>query len=345
MMVTIANELHRRSHNVTLLVVEDAGPYRGDVADALPVVTLNGRNIVEMTRSLRLYLERNSADVVLSTLEIPNLAAVVATRYPISVPVVLRSASIYSRRTRLGKHRCIPIVKRLVYPRADEIVTISDGVAQDLAGVTGMDASEFTTIYNPAYSPKIRERAETPVDNEWLTDDSRDVVVSVGSLKPAKDFPTLIRALSRLRDRSDAHLIILGEGDERAKLDDLVTELGLEKRVSFPGFVRNPYSHLGRADVFALSSAWEGFGNVIVEAMGCGTPVVCTDCPGGPAEILNNGEYGPLVPVGDATAMAEAIQKMLDDPTNPDLLATRARDFSVEKIVDQYEELLLSVAN
>jgi glycosyltransferase involved in cell wall biosynthesis len=276
-------------------------------------------------------------------MEIPNIVSVLATRFPIQTPTVLRIANINSMKDRRGRYTLIPPLKQLVYPFDEAIITISDGVARDLARITGIDEEEMTTVYNPAFDPTIPQKATEEVDHPWLNDETKQVVIGVGSMKPQKDFPTLLRAVHHLQERQETHLIILGKGDGKPALKELAQSLGIADRVSFPGFVENPYAYMARANVFALSSAWEGFGNVIVEAMACGTPVVCTDCPGGPAEILNDGEYGPLVPVGDHEALATAIQQMLESPPDPNTLVNRARAFSIEKIVDEYERVLRSV--
>lgn len=343
MMVQTANELHRRGHAIKLILVDASGPYESLVDPRIQTTEIGGSNTLEIQYNLWRHLQRHDTDVLLSTMEIPNIVSVIATGYPNSIPVVLRSANINSMKKRQGKYRLIPILKRLTYPFADAIVTISDGVARDLAKITKMNESEMTTIYNPAYDPEIPTKAQEPVDIGWLTDDEKRVAIGVGNLKRQKDFPTLIRAVHRVNEGEDLYLVILGKGGLEEKLKSLAEELGIRDRVSFPGFVDNPYAYMSKADVFVLSSAWEGFGNVIVEAMACGTPVVCTDCLGGPAEILKDGEYGPLVPVGDDEAMARAIKDVLVEPTDSAVLQSRAEDFAIEAIVDRYEEVLLSV--
>jgi glycosyltransferase involved in cell wall biosynthesis len=167
------------------------------------------------------------------------------------------------------------------------------------------------------------------------------VILGAGRLTAQKDFPTLIRAFALARAAQPMRLILLGEGELREPLRALAADLGIAAQVDLPGFVENPYAFMSRAHVFVLSSAWEGFGLVLVEAMACGTPVVSTDCPAGPAEILMGGRFGRLVPVGDAGAMAEAIRATLADPLPADRLRSRAGDFSLEKIGDEYFELLL----
>ena len=341
MMINVANELHARGYQVEIMLVDASGPYTSLVDPKIDVSEIGGSNTIEIQYNLWKYLRSNEPDVFLSTMEIPNIVSVIATR-TLSIPVALRIANINSMKDRQGKYKLIPVLKRLTYPRAESIITISDGVAQDLSSITDITQNQMRTIYNPAFDPEIPEKSREAVNFDWLNDDDKNVVIGVGSLKPQKDFSMLLDAIYQLED-DNTHLVILGKGDLKQDLIQQANELGIRDRISFPGFVDNPYAYMAKADVFALSSAWEGFGNVIVEAMACETPVVCTDCPGGPAEILDNGTYGPLVPVGDDTAMAEAIQQLFEDPTDPDLLVSRAQDFTIEKIVDQYEEELDSV--
>jgi glycosyltransferase involved in cell wall biosynthesis len=170
------------------------------------------------------------------------------------------------------------------------------------------------------------------------------VILAVGRLTKAKDYPTLFRAFSLVRQVRPAKLLVLGEGEERSNLERLAIELGIQNDVSMSGFVDNPFAFMAKASVFVLSSAWEGFGNVLVEALACGCPVVATDCPSGPREILDNGRYGRLVPVGDHEALAKAILETLDNPDFPADRQTRlqrAMEFSVDVAIDRYMKVLL----
>jgi glycosyltransferase involved in cell wall biosynthesis len=185
------------------------------------------------------------------------------------------------------------------------------------------------------------------LDHDWFTSDGPPIILGVGNLKPQKDFATLIRAFARVRAERPARLVILGDarGPDKdasyvAALKGLPAQLGIEEDVSFAGFAENPYAYMSRAAVFVLSSAWEGFGNVLAEALACGCPVVSTDCPSGPAEILEHGRYGPLVPVGDDAALAAAICRVLDAPLSRGELTGRAALFTVERAVDQYIQLM-----
>ena len=210
--------------------------------------------------------------------------------------------------------------------------------------VAGLSRQQVCVICNPVVTPEIFSKAQEPVDHPWFAPGQPPVVLGAGRLTIQKDFPTLIRAFALVRAQRRARLMILGEGEERPKLEALVRELGLEEDMALPGFAGNLYAYMARAAVFVLSSRWEGFGNVLVEAMALGTPVVSTDCPSGPAEILERGKWGKLVPVGDIVALSAGVVAELDNPSLSDV-ARRAQDFSLDRIVGQYLELLLSVSN
>jgi glycosyltransferase involved in cell wall biosynthesis len=243
-------------------------------------------------------------------------------------------------------------LQRRTYPEAAALIAVSLGVAEDIASRTGIPRAAITTIYNPALRSEIAELAGQPVDHPWLKAGEPPVVLGAGRLSAAKDFPTLIRGFARLRQRRRARLIILGKGKNpkktskrQAALLDQAKALGVAGDLDLPGFVLNPYSYMARAAVLAVSSAHEGFCNVLVEAMACGCPVVSTDCPSGPAEILDHGRFGRLVPVGDDQALAAAIARTLEAPLDPNLLRMRAGFFSLERAVDQYENLMLGRAS
>jgi len=236
--------------------------------------------------------------------------------------------------------RFLPPLIRGVYPWADAIVAVSNGVADDLSSTAGIARKRITTIYNPVVTPGLQEKARATLNHPWFAPGSPPVVLGVGRLAAEKDFPTLLKAFARVRAVRKARLMILGEGRERATLEALAHELGVATDVELPGFVDNPFAYMARAAVFVLSAVWEGFGNVVVEAMACGCPVVSTDCPSGPAEIMDGGAYGSLVPVGDDAALAKAILSVLETPPDLERLRARAALFSVDRAADQYLEVL-----
>jgi glycosyltransferase involved in cell wall biosynthesis len=236
--------------------------------------------------------------------------------------------------------RLMPLLIKRFYPWADGIVTVSNGVADDLAQVTGI-RERIQAIYNPVVTPELREKVQAPLAHPWFGPGEPPVVLAVGRLTMQKDFSTLIQAFAQVRRARAARLLILGEGAERPVLEELVRQLGLEQDVSLPGFVTNPYPYMARASLFVLSSRWEGLPGVLIEALYCGAPLIATDCPSGPREILADGQYGQLVPVGDATALALAIEAALAGKT-PIPSKESWRPFELETVLDQYITVLLS---
>ncbi len=200
-------------------------------------------------------------------------------------------------------------------------------------------------IYNPVVVPGFYEKAAEPVEHPWFAAGGDPVVLGVGQLKPQKDFATLIRAFAHVRAERRARLVILGEGSERIALESMVRKLGISDCVSMPGYQRNPYKFMRRASVFVLSSIYEGCPLALAEALAVGTPIVATDCEAGPAEILDHGRFGKLVPVGDAEALASAIMETLAVPSDCEPLRVRARDFSIETILPQYIQAFGLVSN
>jgi glycosyltransferase involved in cell wall biosynthesis len=263
---------------------------------------------------------------------------------------------IVSERNALSGNHLAPgpsgvLLSRLVgraYAQASGVVAVSEGVADELAAWSGLPRAGISVIYNPVVTPALlRQRAE-PVDHPWFQPGAPPVILGAGRLGRAKDFPTLIRAFARLRRERPARLVILGKGKTERKtarriaaMKRLAAELGVADEVALPGFVANPFAYMARAAVFALSSINEGLPAVLIQAMACGCPVVSTDCPSGPAEILAGGRYGRLVPPGDDAALAAAIKATLDAPPSAEILRERAGFFSVERAVAQYEQLML----
>ena len=356
-MVTLANAFAARGHDVDLVPASSEGAFGANLSDPVRLVgldpwwirlpglaALKGPRVLASTPALAAYLRRERPDALLSSSNPANAAALLARRLAgtatpvvvsVNVPVSLATAEGAGRkRTWMGA-----LVRRL-YPSADGLVAISEGVADDLASWAGLPRERVETIHNPVEAEAIRARARAPLDHPWFAGDAAPVLLGVGKLKRQKDFATLLRAFARVRKERAARLLLLGEGEQRPQLLALARELGLEADVQLPGFVENAAAYMARASVFVLSSAWEGFSNALVEALACGCPVVSTDCPSGPAEILRQGALGPLVPVGDDAAMADAILGVLEAPPDPEPLRLRADDFSVDRATERYLEVL-----
>ena len=230
---------------------------------------------------------------------------------------------------------------RWLYPKADFVVGVSQGVIDDLKRVLRFDSKKVQVIYNPIVDEELLRKTDEPLDHPWFRPGKPPVILGVGRLAKEKDFPTLIRAFALVRKERPARLMILGEGEERPNLEALVRELGLEEDVALPGFVDNLYKYMKRAAVFVLSSLWEGLPTVLIKAMALGTPVVATDCPSGPAEILEGGKWGCLVPPGDPKDLAKAILDTLEGGVSPVEAVTNVhKRFSVGSIVEQYLKVL-----
>jgi len=290
-------------------------------------------------------LRQIQPDALLSALTDCNLTAILAQRFTYGSKIVISEHTTPSLplRSRPAGSTVLRMMRRL-YPKADKIVAVSQGVADDLISLLNLPTEKVTVIYNPVVAPELFERAQKPINHPWLEQNRLPVILAVGRLTKAKDYPTLFRAFSLVRQVRPAKLLILGEGEERANLERLATELGIQNDVSMPGFVDNPFAFMSKSSVFVLSSAWEGLPTVLIEALACGCPVVATDCRSGPREILDNGRYGRLVPVGDYEALAKAILETLDNPDFPADRQTRiqhAMEFSVDAAVDKYLKVLL----
>ena len=302
----------------------------------------NTRAILTSVPALAAYMRQSRPQLLLSGGNYANFTAVAgAALARVATTVVVSHHSDFDRE--LEKKPFARWITRNVYPRAAAIVAVSQGVARSLARGAHLKPEAITTIYNPAVPPELGHLATQLIEHPWLAPGQPPVILGVGRLHRQKDFPTLIRAFARMRKQREARLIILGTGrkaDARAELRALAESVGIANDIDLPGHVENPFAYMSRAAVFILSSAWEGFGNVIVEALACGCPVVSTDCPSGPAEILADGKYGRLVSVGDDAALADAALQVLDEPRDRALLQTRAQEFSADKATRKYLELI-----
>ncbi|NJK47672.1 glycosyltransferase [Candidatus Gracilibacteria bacterium] len=340
-MLNLASSFVRYGLQIDLVLGKAWGSHIKKVPPEIRLVDLKASGFLSTTKALMRYLRQERPVVLLSALHYANEIALLAKRFAgVSTRVIVSEHNTFSiaiRRTSISKRRFLPFFVRYFYPWADAIVAVSEGVAKDLAQNTGLPIESIQTIYNPIITPEIFVKAKEPLDSPWFTSGEPPVILGVGKLEVQKDFTTLIRAFARIRQTRPARLMILGWGPDLPKLEALVQELGLEEDVSLLGYVDNPYPYMARADVFALSSKWEGFGNVLVESMALGTPVVSTNCKSGPAEILNNGQYGLLAPVGDSDALAEAIINILANGSKP-VSPTWLDRFTSDRIAQKYIE-------
>lgn len=340
LVVNLAGFFLARGLAVTILMDRAEGPLLGSIPKGATVVSFGNPRVWQSVTPLARYLRTARPDILVSNLEHNNIVAIWAAMLArVRTTLVVTQHNMLSAQARRGgTFRLLPALHRMFLARADGIVTVSAGIADDLAAVTKVARGRITVIHNGVVTDDFESKAAAGTDHPFFTA-GVPVFVAVGRLVPQKDFPTLLGAFARLvRDRP-ARLIILGEGPLRADLEGEVRKLDLADRVALPGYVLNPLPLMRAASAVVLSSRFEGFAIMLAEALACGTPVVSTDCPHGPAEILERGRFGPLVPVGDPDALAAAMLAVLDRPLPADTLRDRGRVFSVETCGTAYLDL------
>lgn len=350
MMLHLAQGIAERGHGVDLVLAQAEGPYLKEIPQSVRLVELGRGHVKNRSRTLsRLpalvrYLRQKQPDAILSALTLANFAALWAQRLSgARGRIVVNEQNTLSQDSSGGAWRfdwLSPYGARLFYRWADCVVGVSQGVVDDLVQVIGVPQDLVRVIYNPGVTPALRRSVRGSLNHPWFASGEPPVVLAVGRLTKQKDFSTLIRAFARVRRARATRLIILGEGPEREQLEALIGELKLAADVELPGFVENPFVYMKRAGVFVLSSLWEGLPTVLMEALYCGAPIVATDCPSGPREMLKGGESGRLVPVGDPTALSEAMLAALDGQVSRPS-SESWQPFTLETVVDQYIDLLL----
>ena len=370
-MLSLAREFARRGARVDLVLGSRNEPHDVDIPVGIRVVEIGvpGRleallpwfrlpasawilalakgspRLLRSVGRLANYLRRERPTALLATLRSANITAIWAGMLAAtSTRIIIREANTQSLESLAEKKnfkRNFPQIARRWFPKADGIVAVSHAVAEDLAHTTGLSADRVSVIYNPVDVKKIHELARKDPKDSWLTPKGAPVFVSAGRLVPQKDQSTLLDAFAKVCTGHAARLIILGDGAERSTLEAHAKNLNLTDVVRFMGSVENPYQYIARAHAFVLSSVWEGFPNVLVEALACGCPVVSTDCPSGPTEILHGGSFGTLVPVGNASALADAMIAMLMTKADPERLRQRAEFFSIDRAFERYRSVLL----
>jgi len=340
--LTLAVSLLRSGVPVDLVLASAEGALLDEIPPDLPVVDLKRRRTLASLPRLVAYLRRARPTILLACLAHANIVAVWARRLSgVRSRLVLTEHNTMSREaanTSLRRGRLVPPLARRTYPDADAIVAVSKGVAADLTSSIGLAEDRIQVIYNPVVTPEFLSRAAEPIEDLWFVPGADPVVLSVGRLVPQKSYPTLIEAFAAIRARRRAKLLILGEGPCRDELHAAIAGLGLESEIRLPGFVSNPASYMRRSSVFAMSSVFEGLPTVMIEALATGARIVSTDCPSGPREILEGGRYGRLVPVGDASRLAAALEEALDDET-PRPGPESWQRFELETVIDQYRQL------
>lgn len=341
--INLANELALRGHNVDLLVLDDNGPYRSRVSTQVHIVRMCKRRSISALPDIVRYFCQSEPDIFYSAMPYINVLILMARIFSFQrkTSVVITEHFMFSGTLVAPPHMMNVIIAAMavvLFPFADRLVCVSDGVVQDMKLFMPFSHHKITRIHNPIVTESVMGLLATPSPTDaWLNDKEWPVIASAARMVPAKDQKSLISAFALLRQRRRARLVLMGDGPLMKDLKDQVHAAGLDQDVLFTGSVINPYPYMKKASLFAMSSSLEGFCNVLVEALLCGLPIVSTDCKSGPSEILEDGAYGTLVPVGDVTALANAMDAALSAPHDPERQKLRAMDFTVEKICDQYE--------
>jgi glycosyltransferase involved in cell wall biosynthesis len=341
--IRFARALAARGHDVEL--VFGHVPQQTQLPDigAAKLVVLGHAKASGMLLPFCRYLRRTRPEIIFSSQDNLNgfvlLAAILTgSRAKISGSSRVNPFFTYSN-TPFSRKWLYKQAMRMVMGRADALTCVSQGMVEEYRAL--FRAPPHVVVYNLVDDAPSRARINEPIDHPWFVDKTTPIVVSAGTLSERKGYADLIGAFARLVvEGRDARLVIFGEGPSRGALDRQICELGLEDRVSLPGNVPNPLRYFARSDVFAMTSYFEGLGNVLIEAMMCGCSLVATDCPSGPAEILGFGRYGRVVPVGDRVALADAIAAQLDHPTDPAVLADGVRRFGEDAVLARHFELL-----
>ncbi len=341
-MVELANGLSAEGVSVDLVVVRDNGPWASLVSDDVTMIALRTRSkLLEFLKFLR-YLHHAQPDTVLAGGASSIVSASLARRVFPRIPVIARISGDLS--TGLDE---LSLKGRLVRKLQDGALMLTDVIVANSLGSSAAIrrklpriSNRIHTLHNPVVWPNLADESRKPVAHPWFRDDRLPIVLSAGRLEPVKDHANLLRAFALVLQDRDARLVVLGEGRQRPNLVRLAHELGIAHRVDFPGFRMNPFAFMAKSQLFVLSSLHEGMPNVLIQAMACGTPVVSTDCPSGPREVLEDGKWGPLVPVGDSLSLATAIMETLERPPDPAALIQRASAFSAEASIRAYLNLM-----
>lgn len=330
--------------DVEMVTFRRDGPLRDRLPPAVALTSLGDGRVAAGAPAFVRHLRRRRPDYVISALNHVNLLSLVAARLARPrIPVMVthhNHLSMAARHKERRRDRAMPLVLGRAYARADQVVAVSHGVADDLAATTGLDRSRIDVIYNPVRFDDLVRAGREETGHPWVDDRDAPLVVASGRLVAQKDFATLIRAVARLPHH---RLVILGDGPLREDLVALAASLGIADRVDLVGFVANPFAFLSRADVFALSSRWEGLPTVLVEALAFPAAIVATDCRSGPREILDGGRWGALVPVGDVDALAAALGEAPERGPAGDRAEAMA-PYAPARVAARYLELLTTPA-
>ncbi len=344
-MTQLANGFAAQGIQVTLILITRTGEFLSEVDASVHIVDLQAKRVLTGLLPLLTALNRLQPTAVLSALTHTNIAACVASmavRVPFRL-VICEHNSIAFAKKQSRYWGLMVWAMRLTYWRASAVVGVSSKVVAELAALIPGIHNQTWVAPNPVVTPALLARSWEAVAHPWFAEHDTQVVLAVGRLISEKGFDTLIDAFAKLPAHLHAKLIILGEGPMRAALEAHIKARGVSEAVDLHGFVDNPYAWMRKARLFVLASQHEGLPSVLIEAMACSVPVIATDCPHGPAEILGDGQWGQLVPVDSVDAMAEALTHHLQQVPTPESLSaakTRAGEYSLAASLKAYGQVL-----
>ena len=330
----------RRGYPVDVLKVRNHGPYLKNTPPGVNIIDLGARHVYSSFPALIRYLKRKHPTVIFTDKDRVNRTVILArVLSKVSSRLIVSSGTTISIDL-AGRGPFERLLQRTsmkyLYPYADNIIVTSEGVADDMAEYTGLARELIEVAPCPVVSEELFHASQPRPDHPWFNKGEHPVILGVGELSMRKDFTTLVRAFAKVSAEQPCRLVILGRGKQRDQLLALAKKLGVADDIDLPGFKPNPYSYMAHAALLAFTSRWEGLGFVLIEALAIGTPVVSTDCPSGPSEILAGGRYGPLVPVGDVEAVAKAILNTLNHPLSRTVLQEAALPYEIEQSTSAY---------
>ena len=343
-MVRLATGFANAGYAVDVLTLEPEGSFRAELSPLVRLRKMEAKRIGSAVPELARYLAIEKPAAMLVTEPACNIAVITAKLLARSqTRILIREGLFPTVAAKESPHKATRLAYRvapMLYRYADVIVAIANDMAADLATFARLPTDRITTIpVNPVVTPELIAKASQTPSHIWFTE-SVPVILGVGRLDRQKDFATLIKAFEIVRAKQKARLLIIGEGPLRADLERLVQHSSFGRDISLPGFSANPFPEMAACAVFVLSSRYEGLPNVLIEALACGAPVVATNCPSGPRDVLEAGRYGTLVPVGDTEGMAAAISLVLIDGTDREKSRRRGDDFTLEKSAARYIDAL-----
>jgi glycosyltransferase involved in cell wall biosynthesis len=342
MRTNLISALCDRGARIDVLLGKTGGPYIGLLDRRVRVIPLRSSHRLWSIYPLARYLARERPSFMVTEKLRVNAVALRARRLVRSRTAIFSSIhgvvshKIHQQRLPARKSRAKEKAALRFYPGNDGLIAVSSGIAQDLITNYSIPPERVHVVPNPVVTAELYDKAREDPGHSWLARKDDPVIAWVGRLSREKRVSVLLGAFRILRQSRSCRLILVGDGPERAVIEELIRDWHLDDCVSMVGFQLNPFAFLARCDLLALSSAWEGFGNVLVEAMALGVPVVSTDCPVGPREILDGGQLGRLVPVDDETALADAMAATLSQPPRPDVLRAAAERYTADACAAAY---------